>query len=76
MFIRFVWGRSRLPVTTTFPTKFVVKLLERHGPNHDMYLPSAHTCFFTLDLPAYSTKEIMREKILKAITMCTSVENA
>jgi hypothetical protein len=33
----------------------------------DKYLPHAQTCFFSLSLPAYSTKEIMREKLLYAI---------
>ncbi|KAL6073675.1 HECT domain-containing protein [Balamuthia mandrillaris] len=84
LFLRFVWGRARLPVTTDWPTKFTLRLLKNesnssHGQqqsaNRDSYLPSAHTCFFSLDLPAYSSAAILREKLLKAITMCTSVEN-
>ena len=30
-------------------------------------LPVAHTCFFQLDLPQYSTDAIMRERLLVAI---------
>jgi HECT-domain (ubiquitin-transferase) len=33
----------------------------------DAYLPSAQTCFFSLSLPAYSSKEILKAKLLFAI---------
>jgi E3 ubiquitin-protein ligase HUWE1 len=33
----------------------------------DRILPSAHTCFNQLDLPEYSSEEILREKLLIAI---------
>lgn len=35
-----------------------------------MRLPSAHTCFNQLDLPEYSTAEILSERLLKAIREC------
>eukprot|EP01087_Luapelamoeba_hula_P012781 TRINITY_DN3603_c0_g1_i4.p1 TRINITY_DN3603_c0_g1~~TRINITY_DN3603_c0_g1_i4.p1 ORF type:complete len:4801 (-),score=871.08 TRINITY_DN3603_c0_g1_i4:39-14441(-) len=75
LFLRFVWGRSRLPVQSEWPTKFTLRLLKNEGKERDSYLPSAHTCFFSLDLPVYSSAAILKEKLLKAITMCTSVEN-
>jgi len=31
------------------------------------YLPVAHTCFNLLDLPTYSSREILRRKLLQAI---------
>ena len=31
------------------------------------FLPVAHTCFNLLDLPKYSSKQKMKEKLLKAI---------
>lgn len=31
-------------------------------------LPTSHTCFNVLLLPEYSTKEKLRERLLKAIT--------
>ena len=40
----------------------------------DKYLPVAHTCFFTLDLPAYTTKKVMRERLVYAITHCTAID--
>jgi hypothetical protein len=70
-FLRFVWGRSRLPP----PNKFDVKMRidsTNISPDH---LPNSHTCFFHLELPRYRTKEVMREKLLKGITMCTSIDN-
>lgn len=34
----------------------------------DQRLPKADTCFFNFELPAYSSKEIMKQKILFAIS--------
>lgn len=31
------------------------------------YLPRAHTCFFSLELPKYSSKAILRAKLLTGI---------
>jgi len=73
--LRFVWGRSRLPAASDFKEKFSLTLLVDNQTQKDFYLPSSHTCFFALDMPAYSSEEIMREKLLKAITMCASIEN-
>jgi hypothetical protein len=33
----------------------------------DDYLPHAQTCFFSLSLPRYSSKEVLRAKLLLAI---------
>ena len=40
----------------------------------DQYLPDSHTCFFTLDLPRYSSIGICCEKLRYAITHCISVD--
>lgn len=37
-------------------------------PNNKEALPVAHTCFNQLDLPIYDSKEIMKEKLLIALT--------
>jgi E3 ubiquitin-protein ligase HERC2 len=39
-----------------------------------MYLPIAHTCFFSIDLPAYTSREVMKEKLMYAITHCQSID--
>ncbi|KDO20041.1 hypothetical protein SPRG_14189 [Saprolegnia parasitica CBS 223.65] len=73
-FLQFVWGRSRLPFSEVDFGTYTFKLV-RHmsGGNPDEYLPVAHTCFFQLELPNYSTDEIMRTKLLYAMTHCTSI---
>ena len=62
LFIRFAWGRSRLPVKWG-STRF--KLARR--PAGDEQLPIAHTCFFSVELPPYSNESRMRTAILAAI---------
>ncbi len=63
MFVRFAWGRSRLPRSGQWDNNFT---LMRCGvdPNR---LPVAHTCFFQLDLPPYRTEDELRERLLMAI---------
>jgi hypothetical protein len=60
-FVRFAWGRSRLPPAKEFTTK--MKLTAGTGR-----LPVAHTCFFSVELPDYATEEEMRNGLLTAIT--------
>ena len=38
------------------------------------FLLESHTCFFTIDLPAYSSNEIMYERLNYAITVCSSID--
>ncbi|KAL0586911.1 hypothetical protein ABG067_003531 [Albugo candida] len=69
-FLRFVWARSRMPNSAKdFPMNF--KIQTAHGQSSqedpDKYLPHAQTCFFSLSLPAYTSKEILRSKLLYAI---------
>ena len=90
-FLRFVWGRTRLPLAEEgWTNSFVVS--KRHssssssssrndsssegdgGGEEDAVLPEAHTCFNQLDLPAYGSKEVMRERLLFAITFCSSID--
>ncbi|KAK3283333.1 hypothetical protein CYMTET_8965 [Cymbomonas tetramitiformis] len=33
----------------------------------DTHLPVAHTCYFSLELPMYSSEEVLRQKLLYAI---------
>jgi len=69
-FLRFTWGRSRLPAGAKFRDK-----LRIDSTNLDItHLPAAHTCFFSLELPRYTTEDMMRDKLTKAITLCTSME--
>ena len=69
-FLKFVWARSRLPPRNYLFTSFKIQLPsnDQAKMHPDKYLPSAQTCFFSLTLPKYSTKEILKSKLLSAIS--------
>ena len=72
LFLRFVWGQSRLPYNPAdFTQKFEI-LSARDNSNGA--LPVSHTCFFSVELPKYTKKESMREKILYAVVNCQSID--
>jgi E3 ubiquitin-protein ligase HERC1 len=73
LYLKFVWGRSRLPaMTASMSTECVHKI--NKSSQSDEGLPVSHTCFFTIDLPPYSTIDIMRSKLLYAIQSCSTFE--
>jgi len=77
MFLRFAWGRSRLPIASNFTDTMTISgFSTQGGGSDDDYLPKSHTCFFSIELPKYSSEDICRSKLLTAVTMCTSVEMA
>jgi hypothetical protein len=68
-FVRFAWGRSRLPAAKEFTTK--MKLTAGSST-----LPIAHTCFFSVELPDYKTVEEMRHGLLTVINFgCGGILN-
>lgn len=69
-FVRFAWGRSRLP-RGRWPTqangqqvKFTI--VPRRG--HKSGIPLSHTCFFLIELPEYPDMSSLRRNLLLAIT--------
>lgn len=64
-YVRFAWGRSRLP--SEGQTWTHEHSINRVGGGSSRSLPNAHTCFFTIDLPDYTTEEDMRWGLLTAI---------
>ncbi|KAG5176468.1 hypothetical protein JKP88DRAFT_196590 [Tribonema minus] len=60
-FVRFAWGRSRLPPLAHWTTN--MKLSNRGNAA----LPVSHTCFFSVELPDYKTEDEMRRGLLTAI---------
>lgn len=44
--------------------------------NPDKYLPRADTCFFNLELPNYSSKEVLKKQLLLAISFDNSAIDA
>jgi hypothetical protein len=76
LFLQFVWARTRLPLKASdFDAPFkIVRDAKASAPgeNGDEALPSASTCFFSLTLPEYSSKNILKDKLLFAIeNVCT-----
>ena len=47
----------------------MIKPMLSNNKNQDQALPKADTCFFNIELPDYSTKAIMKEKILLAVNL-------
>ncbi|CAB3375688.1 Hypothetical predicted protein [Cloeon dipterum] len=75
LFLRFVWGRTRLPRTIAdFRGRdFVIQVLDKFNPP-DHYMPESYTCFFLLKLPRYSCKPVLKEKLKYAIHFCKSID--
>jgi len=76
LFLQFVWARNRLPLKKSdFEAPFKIQRDSANtGDRADQALPSASTCFFSLALPEYTSKEILREKLLFAINNVTTME--
>ncbi len=76
-FLQFVWARNRLPLKASdFEAPFVIQKDTKDVKVHGDYpLPSASTCFFSLSLPDYPTKEILKQKLLYAIENVTTMES-
>jgi hypothetical protein len=61
-FIRFAWGRSRLPPKHRWMQDFQIQRMPSTTS-----LPISHTCFFQVELPTYPTLQKMRHGLLTAI---------
>lgn len=70
-FVRFAWGQERLPVDDDewkrTNTRMLIKPYMRTGNNPDMVFPRSDTCFFNLELPNYSSKAVLKQKLMTAI---------
>jgi len=70
-YLQFVWGRSRLPTNESmWESNMKITRMHRAG-NPDDALPLSHTCFFQLDLPQYSSEEVMYRQLKTAIENCS-----
>jgi hypothetical protein len=78
LFIRFAWAQDRLPADDAefvrSRTRLLIKPAAVKRNNPDLALPTSDTCFFNLVLPAYSSEEVMRAKLLKAISTAMSMD--
>lgn len=77
LFLQFVWARNRLPLKESgFDAPFKIQKDTKNIVNDGDYpLPSASTCFFSLTLPDYPTKEVLKQKLLFAVENVTTMES-
>lgn len=61
--LKFVCGSSRAPLGGLGRLRFKITL----NGDDDKFLPTSHTCFNVLMLPNYSTKEVLQDRLFKAI---------
>ena len=60
-FLKFVWARPTLPpkgVDFLQKMKIQIAVGDEAVEKPDQYLPKAHTCFFSINLPRYSSKKV------------------
>ncbi|KAG7662237.1 UFD4 [[Candida] subhashii] len=70
-FLQFLTGAPKLPIggfKALTPELTVVRKNAEDGLKDDDYLPSVMTCANYLKLPNYSSKDMMREKLMQAIS--------
>lgn len=65
-FLLFATGSDRAPLRGLSDLRFVIG----RQATDDERLPSSHTCFNHFLLPEYSSKEVLKEKLLHAIENC------
>jgi len=74
LFLKYIWGRNRLPLTEDDwgDQKMKIHTMDKRRP--DQYFPVAHTCFFSIEVPRYSSRDVCYSKLLWAINNCTSID--
>jgi hypothetical protein len=73
LFLRFAWGRQRLPSETELKNE-PMKIFPYPCDDPDNRLPHAETCFFNLKIPAYTSMTIMKDRLIYAITQTKTID--
>lgn len=70
-FVKFCWAQERLPSTSEEFLKLQITFTIKSyiDKNRKDVYPRADTCFFSIELPEYTSKEVMKKMILQAITL-------
>ena len=70
-FVKFCYAQERLPSTKEEYERLqvVLKIKPYMDKNKKDVFPKADTCFFSLELPEYSNKNIMKQRIVAAINL-------
>ncbi|MED6263774.1 hypothetical protein CHARACLAT_008019 [Characodon lateralis] len=63
-FLWFLTGRRKVPVTGMGQIRMRIQIL---SGSHDQHFPESLTCHYILQLPVYSSKEIMRKRLTEAL---------
>ncbi|XP_078113864.1 putative E3 ubiquitin-protein ligase HERC4 isoform X2 [Sander vitreus] len=67
-FLWFLTGFRRVPILGMDQVQMKVQFMQIQGGQHyDQHFPSSLTCYSILDLPLYSSKEIMRDRLTEAL---------
>ena len=64
--LKFMSGNSRINHSHNYTIRVI-----RHGQDS---FPVGHTCDSTMDIPLYSSKELMEQRILTAIRLCGEID--
>ncbi|XP_067356937.1 probable E3 ubiquitin-protein ligase HERC3 isoform X1 [Channa argus] len=64
----FVTGFDRVPVLGMKNIKITIQMKQVQDQSYDRYYPETHTCYSILELPHYSTKEVMQTKLTEALS--------
>ena len=75
-FIKFCWAQERLPTSNEEYVKNQIAFTIKYNKNNKNGFPRADTCFFNLELPNYSAKNIMKKNLLIAIGLDNNSMNA
>ncbi|KAM9385950.1 putative E3 ubiquitin-protein ligase HERC3 isoform 4-T4 [Pholidichthys leucotaenia] len=67
-FLWFVTGFERIPICGIDTIKMQVRVKDRGNHSYDEYYPETFTCCSLLELPIYSSKEIMRTRLTEALS--------
>lgn len=62
-FLLFLTGSDRIPIYGMASLQIVIQ----STASGEEYLPVAHTCYNLLDLPKYSSKEVLRARLTQAL---------
>ena len=73
MYLKFVWGRSKIPMDTSNLYYKHRITLYTHWPKNA--LPKSHTCFFMIDIPDYKDYETCVGRIKYAIETCGEIDD-
>jgi len=77
-FIKFCWAQERLPTSNEEYVKNQIVFTIKNNKNerNKNGFPRADTCFFNLELPNYTAKDIMKKNLLIAIGLDNNSMNA